>query len=511
MMELLNRMQALPRPKQSAYRKISGGLKMETQSVGKGQMKGSTYLEPARELPAAAYDVVVAGGGPAGFGAALGAVRAGAKTLLIERNGFLGGTATAGLMANLNITGEHLVGAAHDLLYRLAERDEAWMGRVVTFSPEHMKQAALEMLDEAGVDLLFYTMASRPILEENRVRGLVVENKSGRQAFFSPVLVDCTGDADLAYRAGAPTVIGRESDHKMRPFSVLFRMGNIDLKKVLEYVQAHPDQFNPDPYRNVVQPDRKVLRIEGFYDIMAAARDRGELAKDIHYMRLEGIDAANGTIFVNTVRVYGLDGSDAAQLTRGEIECRRQMLQIADVIRKYVPGCERAFVIDSSVNIGVRETRRILGEYIYDEVDAWNKVKHPDTVLHLWRRAALGSEMHSPDAGEGLRDADFYERQKRLNPGEVPPPPERDFYFPYRSLIPQKLDGMLVAGRSMSVTHMGDTWTRAIMIVMACGQAAGVAGALAARNGVGVRQVDAAQIRQVLAAQGADVGEAFTK
>src|SRR3990172_7659921 len=440
---------------------------------------GLNNKNPPEKIPACKYDVVVAGGGPAGFGAALGAARAGAKTLLIERNGFLGGTATAGLMANLNVTGSHLVGLAHDLLYRMAEQDGAWLGRVVTFSPEIMKQVALEMAVEGGVDLLLYAMASKPIVEGNQVKGIVVETKSGRQAVFASVVVDCTGDADIAYRAGAPTVTGREDDHRMRPLSLLFRLGNVDLDKIVAYARAHPDQFNLNPYWTVLQKDERVMRVEGFYDVMENARKRGDLDPNIHYLRLEGVDTENGTVIVNTTRVYNLDGSDAQQLTKAEILARQQMITILKVVRRDVPGMDRAFLIDAAVNIGVRETRRIIGEHVYTDVDAFNKARYGDTVLRLRRRAGLKHEMHSPDGAEGVRSPEFFEQLKTHDPDKLPPPPERDFYFPYRSLIPQKIEGVLVAGRSMSVSHFGDTWTRGIMIVMAAGQAAGVAGALA--------------------------------
>ena len=463
-------------------------------------------VEAEQQIPVLAeVDVLVCGGGPAGFGAALGAARAGARTLVVERNSFLGGNATAGLMANLNVTGPHLAGAARELLYRLAERDGAWMGRVVTYAPELMKQAMLEMVSEAGAEPLFYAVTSRPILQGNAVQGAIVETKSGRQAILARTVVDCTGDADLAYRAGAPCAVGRESDQAMRPMSLLFRLGNIDLGQVVAYCRAHPDQFSLSAYANVLQPEAGVLRIEGFYDIMAAARDRGELDKDIHYLRFEGVDVANGTVVVNTVRVYNLDGADGCDLSRAEIEGRRQMMQLVAVIRQHIPGCQRAFLIDSGVNMGVRETRRIVGEHVFTDVEAWNQERFPDSVAHLWRRAGLGSEMHSPDAGEGLRRPDFFARLKDHDPSHIPPPPERDFYFPYRSLIPQGLEGLLVAGRCMSVSHLGDTWTRGIMIVMVCGQAAGTAAALSAQQGVGVRQVDLATLQGSLRGQGVDV------
>ncbi len=479
----------------------------------KAEINGQEFFtEPEKQLPVfAEVDVVVAGGGPAGFGAAIGAARAGAKTLLIERNSFPGGMATAGLMANFHVIGPHLVGAIHELVYRLADMDGAWLGRVVTYSPEMMKQVAVEMLEEAGVQMLFYTMASQPIVQDNVVKGLIIEGKSGRQAVLSHALVDCTGDADIAYRAGAPVTVGRETDHKTRPMSLLFRMGNVNIDKIIEYCRQHPEEFSLGPYDNVLQKDSKVMRISGFHDIMSTARDRGEVDKNIHYLRFEGIDTENGTVIVNTVRVYDLDGSNAHELTLGEIEGRKQMMQLARVIRKYIPGCENSFLIDAAVNLGVRETRRIVGEYVFTDEDAWNKVCFDDTVMYLWRRAGLGREMHSPDAREGYRGPNYYEkikeRLKTYDPDKIGPPPERDFYFPYRSLIPQKLDGILVAGRCMSVSHLGDTWTRGIMIVTACGQAAGAAAALSAKHKVGVRQVDISELQSAIARQGVDLGE----
>ncbi|UCD72646.1 MAG: FAD-dependent oxidoreductase [Candidatus Bathyarchaeota archaeon] len=485
---------------------------------GKKITSKRVVIEPERSIPVTAkVDVLVAGGGAAGFGAAIGAARTGARTMVVERNNCLGGTATAGMMANLNVTGPHLIGVAHELLCRLADIDRAWFGRVVTFSPELMKQVMLEMLEEEGVKPLFYTMISQPIVEDNTVKGVIVENKSGRQAILSKAVVDCTGDADLAYRAGAPCTVGREEDHKTRPMTLLFRLGNVGIDEIIEYCREHPDQFIPSPYWNVLQKEKKVLRIEGFYDIMEAARKRGELDSNIHYLRFEGVDTENGTIIVNTSRVYDLDGTDAQQLSIGEIEARRQMMQILQVIRKWVPGCEDAFLINSATNLGVRETRRIIGEYVFTHEDAGNKVRFNDTVARLWRRAGHkwlagmpGVEMHSPDAGEGLRDEAFNQRMKTYDPDKIPPPPEKDFYFPYRSLIPQKLDGILVAGRSMSVSHLGDTWTRGIMIVMVCGQAAGTAAALAAKDNVEIRGLDISRLQKELIDQGVELGEEGT-
>ncbi len=454
-------------------------------------------VEPERELPIAAKaDVVVAGGGPAGLAAAVAAGRCGANVLLIERYGFLGGTATAALMTAWNANIETTTGFARELIERLVRTHGAIVGPATVFDPEALKFIALEMIDEAGARLLLHTTAAAPVIEGETVVGVVTENKSGRQAVLARVVVDCTGDADLAAAAGVPCVKGREHDGKMRPMSLVFRVGGLDVPPLVAFARAHPEDFTADPTFHVLEPERGLVRLFGFFREVEEARRQGRLDKDCHYLRFESVDIRHGTAFINSTRVYGLDGTDAADVTKGEIEARRQMAQLLAVLRT-LPGCQHAFLIDSAASIGVRETRRIRGEGLLTEEDIAAGRSYHDTIARLFRRGAIGRETHSPDGGEGAA-GDVAWRTLHW--------PLVSYEVPYGVLVPQRMEGLLVAGRTISQTHDADKYTRSMHCCFVLGQAAGVAAAMAARAGVHPRAVDRRKLREALVAQGVDLG-----
>jgi hypothetical protein len=462
-------------------------------------MSINVITEEPREIPVLERaDVVVAGGGPAGLGAAVGAAREGAKTMLIERNAFLGGTATAGLMANFMMDADHTTGFTKELVDRLVSVGGAKTGRIIIFDPEAFKEIALEYVTEAGVQPLLYTVAARPYVKDGEVRGIFVENKSGRQVILADVTIDTSGDADLAFQAGAPWTVGREEDQMTRPMTVLFRLGNVDVREMVQYAKAHPDQFSRNPNSNVLDIDSGVVRLSGFYDLVEEARKAGQVDKDCHYLRFEGVSVENNTVIINTTRVYDLKGSDAMELTQAELEGRAQMKKLVTFIRRKIPGCSKAFLVDASANIGVRETRRIIGEYVLGAEDVSGKRSFPDTIAHIYRRHVVGRDMHSPDRGEGGKE-DAGSRDVT--------PPLQSFEIPYRCLIPKKVDNLLVAGRAMSTTHIGDTWTRGMYCAIVAGQAAGIAAALASADGAAVRDLDIEKLQGRLSAQGIDLGK----
>ncbi len=456
-----------------------------------------TIHEPGRDIPVFAnVDVVVAGGGPAGLGAALAAARNGASTIMVERLSFLGGTATAAPMPLLNVSLNTLSGIGHELFGRLVEQGGATDGRVLSFDPEAFKEAALGMCTQAGVHLLFYTWVVAPIKQGEQIKGVIIENKSGRQAILANTVIDCTGDADVAAAMGVPTVKGREEDGKMRPVTTLFRLGNVDVHKVVAYSRAHPEEFTVDKNKNVLDIEQGSVRIEGFYDTVRRAREAGELDRNIHYLRMEGVDVERSIVFINNVRVYNIDGTNGADLSNAEIEARRQMRQLAAFIKKYIPGCERSFVVDSAVSIGVRETRRVRGDYLLTREDCFAHKHFEDGIIELHRRVLEGHEIHSPDGGEGGEN-DATRKASGV---------ERCFQIPYRSLLPRNAEGLLVAGRSISGTHDADAWFRGIYSCIGMGQGAGTAAALAVQAGVTPRQVDVQTLRERLAKQGVNLG-----
>jgi len=216
----------------------------------------------ARTMPIAArVDVLVCGGGVAGIAAAVAAARNGAKTLLIERAGFLGGTATGSAMGLIVIPASELVGFPREFFSRLALEQGAGLGDVVPWDIEAYKLTAMDLVIESGADLLLYTWISEPLVRDDRLEGVIIENKSGRQAILAKVVIDTTGDGDVAARAGVPFVKGREEDGAMRPTTVMGRIGNIDLLKFKQYIDSHPEDFSQDDGRRVVDLDRGIAEL----------------------------------------------------------------------------------------------------------------------------------------------------------------------------------------------------------------------------------------------------------
>ncbi len=456
-------------------------------------------LPPRRALLAAETDVLVVGGGPAGIGAAVGAAQAGARVVLAERYGFLGGNATAALVMPLmsfhtqrpaahgkgattllptdHGPGESVIaGVLARLLERLVAAGGAIApslatGYVVPFDPEWFKLVALDLLDEAGVELLFHALASG-VIGGSTVEGVVFETKSGPLAVRAGVTVDCTGDADVAVQAGAPFEIGR-ADGLVQPMTLMFRMAEFQRAAFQAYVKTHPNQWRG---------------VHGLWDLVREATAAGELElprEDILFFATPH----EGEVSVNSTRVTRVLGTDVWDLSYAEWASRRQMRQIAAFLRRYVPGFERSYVMQSGINIGVRETRRILGEYQLDADDVLGARKFDDAIA----RGAYPVDIHNPSgAGTVL---------KRLPPGEA-------YDIPLRSLLPRNTRRIVVAGRCLSGTHEAHSSYRVMPIVMATGQAAGVCAALAAGRGGGPREVPVGEIQRELLRQGANLRRA---
>ncbi len=466
---------------------------MPAQLEGPGRV-----VEPVRHLPVAhEADVLVVGGGIAGVMAAVAAGRTGARTLLVERFGSLGGTGTSAMMNLFYVPYAASRGLVRELFDRLIARGGAIPGEFVVYDPELYKVTALDMLAEAGVQVLLHTLVSDAIMDGDRLRGIVVENKSGRQAVLARVTVDASGDGDVAARAGAPYIKGRERDGKMRPMTLIFRMGGVDAARLVEYVRAHPEDFSPDPLQCMLDLEHHMIRVFGFFKLVEEAKARGELWPDCYYFRVESVLPDRGVLTVNATRVYGVDGTRADDLSRAEIETRRQMLQLAAFARKYVPGFERSFILDSASTIGVRETRRIRGEYVMTEDDILAGRQYDDVVgVDANQQNPRQQGGHPPDGKEGgPQDLEARSMIARMFVYEIP----------YRVLVPQAVDGLLVAGRCLSVDHHADVYTRNQGTAMASGVAAGVAAALAARTGVEPRRVDVAGVQGALRRLGVDL------
>jgi hypothetical protein len=457
--------------------------------------------EPDRRTPIVReVDVLVCGGGLSGIGAALGAARSGARTLIIERNAWLGGAATATLMNTWNVPIERMTGVAREFALKLMERGGGiGGGPTFPFSPEQFKELSVDMIEEAGAEILNYTWVVDPIMKENRVRGVIIQNKSGRQAVLARTVVDTTGDADIAVSAGSEHVKGRETDGKMRPMSVLFRLGGVDVRRAVDYCRRNPENFTADPNFHILDPDHGLVRMSGFFDIAEKARAAGELPDEIHYIRMEGVDVDHGVAMINNSRVYGVDGTNAWDITRADLAARRQNRMLFNVIRKNIPGFENAWMIDSSANVGVRETRRIRGTKLVSQDDLQSQCCWPDSVARIWRHMAAGRDWHKADGGEGAPgDAVYRTATTELT----------WFELPWGIFTPKGVEGILVGGRTLSVTHDADMWTRGQYCCLVTGQIAGVAAALAASLDVPPSLIEVSVLQRRLTDHKIDIGSA---
>ncbi|HEX6107754.1 MAG TPA: FAD-dependent oxidoreductase [Gemmatimonadales bacterium] len=455
-------------------------------------------LPPRTGTLAAETDVLIVGGGPSGLGAALGAAAAGARVILAERYGFLGGNATAALVMPLTSFHAHrdrtpkldetalfptdqgpgepiVAGAFRRLLSRLVRAGGALhpteaTGYTVPFDPEVFKLVALELLDEAGVEYLLHSFASG-VTGGNLPDGVVFEGKSGPIVVRARVVVDATGDGDIAALAGARYEIGRASDGLVQPMTLMFRMVEFEREAFAAYVRHHPGQWRG---------------VHGLWDLVERAAAAGELELPREDVLFFGTPHAH-EVSVNSTRVTGALGTSVWDLTRAEWESRRQLRQLVAFLRKYVPGFERSYAAQSGVQVGVRETRRIVGEYQLTADDVLEARKFDDVVA----RGAYPIDIHNP-AGPGTV-------LRRVPLGEA-------YDIPLRCLLPQEAENLLVAGRCISGTHEAHSSYRVMPISMATGHAAGVCAALAARQRIPPRDVPAGDVQGELLRQHADLG-----
>ncbi len=440
------------------------------------------------------YDVVIAGGGPAGINAAIAAGRLGMKTMLVERYGFLGGMSTAALvypwMTFHTENGKQVIkGIAQEIVDRLMEaggspghlRDTiGFVYSVTPYRPEVYQVLALEMLQEAGVSILLHSFIDDAMVEEEVIKGVYVTGKSGRQLIESKMFIDCTGDGDIACLSGAPMQIGRESDQLMQPMTMKFRMSGVDLNKVKEYMLENPEHF----YEKTLMDELKsgsvpLTAVQGFYPQWEAGgvpinRDQ------VLFFTGPGEDE----VLINCSRVQGYNGTKVDDLTRAEYEGRKQVLQLAEFLQSSVPGFEKARVTNVGTQIGIRETRRIEGKYILTKKDVTAGVKFDDCIA----RSGYPIDIHDPT-------------KKNVEVAWV----EGDgaFDIPYRSLVPKKVSNLLAAGRCISTTHEAFATTRLTPSAMATGQAAGTAAYLAVKDQVSPAEVDVSELKRLLEENGA--------
>ena len=381
-----------------------------------------TIREPARDIPVVAEtDVLVVGGGTAGLPAAVAAGRTGADVLLLERYGYLGGAISGGLV--ITLPADRQGAMTQEIEQRLLDVGGARL------MPEHrdwsiwdaemLKWMGIQMLEEAKVRMLFHSWAAGAIVEENTLKGIIVENKGGRQAVLAKVVVDCTGDADIAAFAGAPFKKGDENG-KMLDVTMMFLMLGVNTEV---YQTATP---KTDPPHNFGKGCITFLH--------------------------------PGEVNVWGGHMPDIDGTDAWDLTRCENELRKDVVEWMEWAKKNMPGCEQAHIALSSPQLGLRETRRIVGEYELTTEDWEKKVQFEDHIGYAYEEKPV----------------------------------------PYRALVPTEMDNLLVAGRCVSTDHKAQGPMRIIPPCMVTGHAAGEAAGQAVNDGVTPRELDVKKLQERL-------------
>ena len=344
---------------------------------------------------------------------------------------------------------------------RLRERGQATHHRacplhvsLTMIDPEGTKRLAWEIMEECGVKVLMYVMCVDAIMDGDKIKGVIIESKKGREAILAKTVVDCSGDGDVAFRAGAPMAYGNEKGIAQPP-TLMFSMRGVDSRKLRNAVADHPDIYDIDFIPNEFFRADDNCTMVGFRNQIRQARDMS--------------------------RVNGVDSTDPEQYTRGEEICIRQNAEIVRYLKAFIPGFENAYVDRVAPFMGIRESRRIVGEYVLTEQDIFDCARFPDAI----GVAAYPVDLHHPVGGDCtlMWCPDCYD-------------------IPYRSLVPRKVDGLLCAGRNISATHLALASVRVMGPAMCLGEAAGKAAALCARKGVEPRALDVSELQAALRAEG---------
>ncbi len=430
-------------------------------------------------------DVCVVGGGPAGVGAAFAAARRGMRVVVVEQANCLGGVATSGLHGHICLYsswggGQRVVGGiAHEMAQRVVrEGFGAYDQAQLDFEVEGMKRVLEMMASECGgIRLLYYTQLSDVVVQDGDVTHIIVQSKSGREAIRARRVIDCTGDADVAARAGVPFEMGRETDGLCQPMTLMFQIGGVNNEAVrhfrwTEYRKMYPGE-NPFQLRKVWEQAQKNGDMEPFQN---------------NIMGWWYTPTRPDQLGINFTHITGRSTINVEDLTYATIEGRRQAYHTVDVYRKYVPGMEECWMSHTAAIVGTRESRRIEGEYTITEKDLVGQREFDDSIGY----GSFFIDVHRCD-GPGMDEETWH------------PPEGFKYQIPYRALVPKAIGNMLVAGRCISCTHTALGSLRVMPQCILEGEACGIAAAQTIEADVPPRSADVAELQRALRDEGAIV------
>jgi len=453
------------------------------------------------------YDVVVAGGGPGGIMAALASAGMHVKTLLIERSAFLGGSATLskiGPISPFHYKDEQVVrGLPQEFIDELVKEGGATGHMkclnghgtgdyVCIYNHEIYKYVAQRMLLDAGTDILFHAMVSSVIMEGNCVKGVRIDSKFGSYEISAKIVIDATGDGDVAYLAGEDFVYG-DGQGKAQPSSAMFEMANVDTERLYQYILKNRGDFgrlsDMVPFVDSPYKDQRFFVAQGYQSLVDRAKASGELVfgrENVH--TTTGLYP--GIMHFNTARISSYDTTNLFARSESEIDGRRQIESIARFMVKHVPGYEHAYISSTENEVGVRESRHICGTYRLTGEDILSAKRFSDVIA----RGLFAVDIHGkqPDESGAVQGAGGYWRDLA------------DAYdIPYRILVPRKINGLLLAGRCVSADYIAFSSLRVQGTLMGYSQAAGFAAALCVMEGAEPRELSADKLQRELIRSGA--------
>ncbi|MGP4079182.1 FAD-dependent oxidoreductase [Pseudalkalibacillus sp. R45] len=454
------------------------------------------------------YDVAVIGGGPAGVAAAIAAGRMGVKTVLIEPNPYLGGAGTASMvgpwMTNYHQDTQVIKGIFQDIVDELVKyegstgtlkcpydepgKTQGTGGHITPFDGEILKYVLHKLVVKAGVNLFLNTFVDQVNSNEGTIESVGIRGKSFADTIKAKKFIDTTGDGDIAVQAGAEYEFGRKEDGLSQPVTAMFRMSYVDIDTFIEYTDRHRNDLVWLTYP--ILPDNlpshfadKMVAVTGFNDLVAKGQESGELNLGRERITIFS-DFKKGDVLFNATRLNRIDGTKNTDVIRAGLELKEQVLSLTSFARKHLPGFSNAFLSGASSQVGIRETRRIVGDYVLAQEDVLRGRKFDDGIA----KGCFPVDIHSPTDRKNvwveLEDA---------------------YDIPYRCLLPVGLENVLVAGRCLSATHEALASARVQSHSMAQGQAAGIAAAMSAANGVTTREINVSQLQKYLRDQNAIV------